>query len=142
VNVFTVDILTPNKVVVKDLPAESVLVPTTSGLTNILKDHTHLISKLCVGEVSIFGGADDPDRHFSVNKGIFKVLGNKITILSEVSEEAFEIDTNRAQLSLENAQSALSNEETYDEEVFEKYLEKIELSKLRIQLSKYENDNK
>ena len=51
---FTVDILTPDKVVAKDMPAESLLVPSVKGQINILVDHTHIVSKLETGMVSVF----------------------------------------------------------------------------------------
>lgn len=134
---FTVDILTPDKVVAKDMPAESLLVPSVKGQINILVDHTHIVSKLETGMVSVFGGADDPDRYFSVSTGICKVLDEKIIILANTSEESHEIDLERAQQALDYAEDRLQNSESLTDEEYTKYNRKIERAKLRIQMCSF-----
>jgi F-type H+-transporting ATPase subunit epsilon len=134
---FTVDILTPAKVVAKNLPADSLLVPTVKGQINILVDHTHIVSKLETGMVSVFGGADDSDKFYSVSTGVCKVLENKIIILANTSEENTEIDIERAKKTLEYSEDMLSSSESISEEDFIKYTRKIERAKLRIQMSTF-----
>lgn len=134
-NCFTVDILTPSKVVAKDMPAESILVPTVRGQINVLEDHTHIVSKLETGVVSIFGGADDPDRFFTVTTGVCKVLENKIIVLANTSEEKHEIDLDRAKEALANAEERLHSD--LNEEEYVKFMRKKERAQLRIQLSSY-----
>ncbi|MAE58969.1 MAG: ATP synthase F1 subunit epsilon [Halobacteriovorax sp.] len=133
-NNFTVDILTPNKVVAKDIPAENVVIPTLKGQIEVMKDHTHVVEKLETGLVTVLGGADDADRNFFVTVGICKVLQNKITILSNTAEESHEVDLERAELALKNAEERLSSTLSDDELV--KYRRKAERAKLRIQLLK------
>lgn len=132
-NHYTVDVLTPSRVLVKDLPAESLLVPTESGQINVLENHTHIVTKLTTGQLSVFGGTDDPDRFFTITAGVCKVLNDKVVILTQVSEENTEIDVERAKLSLQNAEQMLSNESLSDEDIT-KYQRKVERSKLRIQM--------
>ena len=133
-NNFTVDILTPNKVVAKDIPAENVVIPTLKGQIEFMKDHTHVVEKLETGLVTVLGGADDADRNFFVTVGICKVLQNKINILSNTAEESHEVDLERAELALKNAEERLSSTLSDDELV--KYRRKAERAKLRIQLLK------
>lgn len=133
-NYFTVDVLTPEKVVAKDIPAESLLIPTIRGQINILPHHTHLINRLSTGVLSIFGGADDPDRHFSVTYGICKVLEDKVIIMSHTSEEAKEISAERAQAALENALGKLNGGDALSDDEIEKFRRKAERAKLRMQL--------
>lgn len=135
-NYYTVDILTPSKIVAKDIPAESLLVPTVRGQINVLAQHTHIVSKLETGMVSVFGGADDPDRFFTVSTGVCKVLDNKITILAGTSEEKAEIDLDRAEEALKNAEKMLNTEALTDEE-YAKWQRKKERAQLRIQLSHF-----
>ncbi len=135
-NHFTVDILTPDKIVARDIPAESLLIPTVRGQINVLPDHTHIITRLSTGQLSVFGGADDPDRHFIVTYGICKVLLDKIIILSNASEEHHEVDKDRAQLALDNALEALKSDSLSDEEIT-KYRRKVERAQLRIQLCEF-----
>lgn len=134
-NYFTVDVLTPEKVVAKDVPAESLLIPTVRGQINILPHHTHLINRLSTGVLSIFGGADDPDRHFSVTYGICKVLEDKVIIMSHTSEENHEISAERAQEALEAATARLNSGEALSDEEVEKYRRKVQRAQLRVQLS-------
>lgn len=135
INQYTIDILTPNRIVAANVPVESLLVPTTRGQINILGSHTHIVTKLATGQISLFGGADDPDRHFAVTTGIIKVLDGKITILANTAEEAFEIDAERAKLALSRAEDVLATSDTLSDEDITKYRRKIERAKLRIQLS-------
>jgi F-type H+-transporting ATPase subunit epsilon len=129
-NFFTVEILTPSSVVARNVPAESLLIPTVRGQINVLPEHTHLITKLQPGILSILGGADDPDRHFTVTTGICKILKDKITILAETCEEDHGIDVERAKRALAYPESI-----TLDEA--EKYRRKIERAKLRMQIASF-----
>ena len=133
-NNFTVDILTPNKVVAKDIPAENVVIPTLKGQIEVMKDHTHVVEKLETGIVTVLGGSDDPDRNFFVTVGICKVLQDKVTILSNTAEESQEVDLERAELALKNAEEMLSG--TLNDEELLKYRRKAERARLRIQLLK------
>ena len=134
-NYFTVDLLTPEKVVAKDIPAESLIIPTVRGQINVLPHHTHIINRLGTGTLSIFGGADDPDRHFSVTYGICKVLENKVIIMSHTSEENHEIDVERATRALEDAQAHLNSEKPMTDDEVEKFRRKVERAQLRIQIA-------
>lgn len=134
-NYFTVDVLTPEKVVAKDIPAESMLIPTVRGQINILPHHTHLINRLSTGVLSIFGGADDPDRHFSVTYGICKVLEDKVIIMSHTSEENTEISAERAEEALNAALERLNSGEALSDDEIEKYRRKAERAQLRMQLA-------
>ena len=134
-NYFTVDLLTPEKVVAKDIPCESLLIPTVRGQINVLPHHTHLINRLSTGVLSIFGGADDPDRHFSVTHGICKVLEDKVIIMSHTSEECTDINVERAQQALENAEMRLNGGDALSDDELQKYQRKAEKARLRVQLS-------
>lgn len=136
-NFFTVDILTPYKVIAKDIPAESILIPTVKGQINVLPSHTHIVTKLSTGQLSVFGGSDDPDRHFTVSYGICKVLNEKVTILANTSEECAEIDAERAKLALKNAEERLNNSSNLSDDEIEKYRRKAERAKLRIQMAEF-----
>ena len=138
-NYFTVDVLTPEKVVAKDIPAESMLIPTVRGQINILPHHTHLINRLSTGVLSIFGGADDPDRHFSVTYGNCKVLEDKVIIMSHTSEENTEISAERAEAALNAALDRLNSGDAMTDVELEKYRRKAERAQLRVQLAQEKN---
>jgi len=134
-NHFTIDVLTPSKVIAKDIPATSLLVPTVNGQINILEGHTHIVSKLETGIISVFGGGDDQDHFFSVSTGVCKVIGNKVTVLAQTTEVGGELDLARAEKSLTNALEMLKSGDLTEDEIV-KYQRKIERANIRIQLAK------
>jgi F-type H+-transporting ATPase subunit epsilon len=136
-NYFVVDILTPSKIIAKNIPAESLLIPTTRGQINVLENHTHLVTKLSAGVLTVFGGADYADRSFTITTGVCKVLDNKVVILSNTSEESVDVDLERAKLALKRSEEKLANTEGLSLEEVEKYLRKSERAKLRIQLADF-----
>ena len=133
-NFYTVNVLTPQKTVAKDALASSLLVPTQKGQINILENHTHIITPLAPGILSLFGGSDDPDRHFVMTSGICKLFGRKVSILARVCEEAHEINKSRAERALQNAEEALAERSLSDHEI-KKYRNKVERARIRIQLA-------
>ena len=137
-----VDILTPCKILAKDIPVASLLVPTARGQINILENHIHFITTLSNGMLSVFGGPDDPDRHFMVTSGLCKILGRKVSILVHISEETHEIDIERAKRALENAQRVLSSQGDLSDEGILKYRNKLERARLRIQIANFVRSGK
>ena len=131
---FSVDVLTPYKVLAKNIQADSLLVPTSSGEINILRDHTHLVTKLDIGPLTIFGGPDEPDRSFAITSGICKVMKHKVVILTAIGNDVSTIDVDRAKASLANAQNILKTESLSPYE-FEEESKKVERAQLRIHLA-------
>lgn len=134
---YTVDILTPSKIIAKNIPAESLLIPTVRGQINVLENHTHIVSKLSTGVMTVFGGPDYADRHFLVSSGVCKILENKITVLANTSEESTDVNVERAKLSLQNAEEKLKNTEGLSLLEIDEYVQKAERAKLRIQLAEF-----
>lgn len=135
-NHFTVDVLTPNKVIARDIPCESLLIPTVRGQINVLPDHTHIVTRLSTGHLTIFGGADDADKSFTVSYGLCKVVGNKVSILANTCEEDREIDATRAQEALDNANEVLKGSDNLSDEDIVKYQRKAERAQIRLQIAK------
>ncbi len=134
---FTVDILTPSKIIAKGIPAESLLVPTIRGQINILENHTHIITKLSPGVLSVFGGAEYANRNFAVSAGVCKILDNNVIIMSNTAEENNDVDVERARLALKNAEDKLKNTDGLTDEEIAGYHHKVEMAKLRIQLGDF-----
>ena len=68
--------------------------------------HVAFLGILASWSMQIVRSASERDV-FAVHRGFVKVGNNKVTILSDVSEAATEIDINRAQQALERAEQAL-----------------------------------
>ena len=134
---YNVDILTPSKIIAKGVLAESLLIPTVRGQINVLENHTHIVSKLSVGLLTVFGGPDYADRHFVVSDGVCKILEDKVVILSNSAEENTDVDVEGAKLDLANAEAHLKNTENLSSEEIAAYQHKVELAKIRIQVGEF-----
>ena len=134
---YTVDILTPSKIIAKAIPAESLLIPTVRGQINVLENHTHIVTKLATGVLTVFGGPDYADRNFLVSSGVCKILEEKIVVLANTAEESTDVNVERAKLSLQNAEERLKNTEGLSTEEVDEYVQKAERARLRIQLAEF-----
>jgi len=103
---FELEIVTPEKLVVKDV-AEEAQIPGKTGYLGILPGHAPLITELGVGEITYrIGGME---KHVSVAWGFAEVLPNKLTILAETAERPDEIDIPRAEKAKERAEEELTS---------------------------------
>jgi F-type H+-transporting ATPase subunit epsilon len=76
-------IITPEGVV-KEVPADSVTLPTAAGEITILPNHIPLVSVLRPGEIVVRHGAHE--EYLSASTGFLEVHGNTITILADTAE--------------------------------------------------------
>lgn len=103
---FQLEIVTPDKMVVKDV-AEELQMPGRNGYLGILPGHAPLITELAVGEITYRNGSDL--HHLSVAWGFAEVLPDKVTILAETCERPEEIDAARAQEAKKRAEERLKS---------------------------------
>lgn len=129
---FTVDVLTPSRIVAKGLAAEMVVVPTYNGEIQILPHHTHIIEKLDTGIVTIKNG--EHSESFSVTTGICKLLDNKLQIIANVCEKQSEINKDRAEKALALSKNKLSGAESITQEEWIKYQRKAQRAEIRLKL--------
>jgi len=109
---FQLEIVTPEKMVVKDM-ADEMQIPGKDGYLGILPGHAPLITELAVCEISYRKGGQT--YFLSVAWGFAEVLPDKVTILAETAERPQEIDVKRAQESKRRAEEALKNGKTEDD---------------------------
>ncbi len=103
---FQLEIVTPEKMVVKDV-AEELQMPGKNGYLGILPGHAPLITELAVGEITYRNGSDV--HHLSVAWGFAEVLPDKVTILAETCEKPDEIDIARAKEAKQRAEERLKS---------------------------------
>jgi F-type H+-transporting ATPase subunit epsilon len=103
---FQLEIVTPEKVVVRDT-AEEMQIPGKSGYLGILPGHAPLISELSVGEITYKRGGEL--HRLAVAWGFVEVLPDKVTILAETAEKASDIDVQRAEAAKRKAEQALAS---------------------------------
>jgi len=106
---FQLEIVTPEKLVVKDV-AEEMQIPGKNGYLGILPGHAPLITELAVGEITYRHGGET--HHLAVAWGFAEVLQDKVTVLAETAERADEIDVQRAQEAKDRAEQRLKSGST------------------------------
>jgi len=122
---FQLDIVTPEKQVVKDAPAEKAQIPGLNGYLGILPGHAPLISELRAGELTY--EASGTTHKLAVAWGFVEVLPDKVTILAETAERPQEIDVPRAEKAKVRAEERLkSNNPEIDYDRAEDALERAE----------------
>ena len=103
---FQLEIVTPPKLMVKDV-AEEAQIPGLSGYLGILPGHAPLITELAVGVITY--KASGATHTLSVAWGFAEVLPDKVTILAEAAERPQEIDVARAQEAKNRAEALLKS---------------------------------
>ena len=129
-NSFQLEIVTPEKLVVKDA-ADEVQIPGRNGYIGVLPGHAPLITELGAGEISYRAGGQL--HRFSMAWGFAEVLPDRVTVLAETVERADEIDVSRAQQSLHKAEQSLNSAHT--EEDFATAIGKIRRAQARIEVA-------
>jgi len=90
--------------------AEMVIVRTVeSGDIAFQAGHVPFLGVLATWSVEVLRAGDERDS-FAVHRGFVEVSHNKVTILSDVSEAASEIDVPRAEQARDRASDALKDD--------------------------------
>jgi F-type H+-transporting ATPase subunit epsilon len=131
---FQLEIVTPEKMVVRDV-AEEIQIPGKNGYLGILPGHAPLISELAVGEITYRNGT--ATHRLAVAWGFAEVLPDKVTILAESAERAGEIDVSRAQASKQRAEEDLAKSAT--EEDFQRATAELQRAETRLDVAANKN---
>jgi F-type H+-transporting ATPase subunit epsilon len=131
---FQLEIVTPEKMVVRD-NAEEAQIPATTGYIGILPGHAPLITELGAGEISYRSGGQV--HRFATAWGFAEVLPDRVTVLAETVEPAEQIDVPRAQQSLAKAEEELKAAQT--EEEVSADLGKVRRAQARIDVAENKN---
>jgi len=131
---FQLEIVTPEKLVVKD-SAEEVQIPATTGYIGVLPGHAPLITELGAGEISYRSGGQV--HRFATAWGFAEVLPTRVTVLAETVERPEDIDVARAQQTLQQAQDALKS--AGSEEEVETQIAKVRRAQARIEVAEQKN---
>ena len=127
---FKLNLFTPKGAVIKDLEANDIVIPTVRGEINILPEHTHILTELSTGLMTV--KTPMGTRHFTVTAGLCRVLKDTVTVLSFTSEKSEEIDLERAKAAKSKATDRLSGKESLSDLDLIKFRRKLERAELRI----------
>jgi F-type H+-transporting ATPase subunit epsilon len=129
-NSFQLEIVTPEKMVVKDT-AEEMQIPGKDGYLGILPGHAPLITELAVGLISY--RKEGATQYLAVAWGFAEVLPDKVTVLAETAERADEIDVSRAEEARKRAEERLKSGNT--ETDFTRAQDSLERAETRLEVA-------
>jgi len=131
---FQLEIVTPEKQVVKGVAAEEAQIPGENGYLGVLPGHAPLISELKSGALTYRAGGKT--HTVCVAWGFVEVLPDKVTILAETAERPQDIDVPRAEKAKARAEERLkSNNPDVDYDRAEDALERAE-SRIKVAAEK------
>lgn len=104
---FTLEIVTPDRVVTSDNEVVSLVVPGVGGYLGIMANHAPLMTELTIGEI-IVHRLNGEEVHIAATQGFLEVSNNKATILVNTAERAEEIDLERAKEAVRLAEERLA----------------------------------
>src|SRR5437660_10550842 len=106
---FQLEIVTPEKMVVRDV-VEEMQIPGRNGYLGVLPGHAPLITELAVGEISY--RKENETHYLAVAWGFAEVLPERVVILAETAERPEEIDVKSAKQSKQRAEERLKSGST------------------------------
>lgn len=102
--VFTIDVITPARKVLS-VEAESIIIPSPQGYLGILYNHAPLVTPLGVGVITYKHKGEK--GAIAVCGGFVEVSNNRVSIMADTAECAWEIDMERAKRAEERARDRL-----------------------------------
>jgi F-type H+-transporting ATPase subunit epsilon len=106
---FSISVVTPEGAAFEG-DAEMLIVPGAAGEIGVLARHAPLVAMLKAGSTRVHMG-DGEIREFATGPGFFQVLEDRAIALVDDAVSAAEIDGDRAQRQLEEAQAELDKVE-------------------------------
>ena len=100
------EVITAEQQVYSD-EVEVLIAPGIDGEMGILPHHAPLMTALQPGEILI--RKDGEETYLAVSGGFLEVMGNQVTILADACERSDEIDEERAQEAMQQAQERLAS---------------------------------
>jgi|GEM_PF-4147684 len=98
-------ILTPERVIVENIPVESVTIPAWEGEMSVLYNHIPYIAQLREGVMKYRDG--DREEYFGVFWGFFEVYKNNVIILAEEAKLSKEIDEEKTRQEYQRIKDAM-----------------------------------
>ena len=98
---LTLTLVTPQRVIVKDKPVDSVTLPAWEGTMTVLFNHAPIMVQLKEGILKYREGSEE--EFFAVYWGFAEVIDNKVMILAEDAKISSEIDLEKIHQEYEKA---------------------------------------
>ena len=101
---LTLDIVSPERRVLS-VACDEVRAPGVQGGFGVRRGHTSFMSALEPGRLTYVEGGRE--HHYAIGGGFLQVADDKVIVLADTAEAAADIDVDRAQRALSDAQEKL-----------------------------------
>lgn len=128
---LTLKIVTPEEEVLNE-EVDQVNVSTSQGELGILPHHAALMAKLIPGELKIKKGSKL--THFAIGAGFLQMENNILTIMTDLAENADEIDEKAVETARKRAEQAL--EQKLGDEEYAETLASLEKSLAQLKVKR------
>lgn len=102
---MTLQIVTPEGTLLKDVATDAVIIPSSEGSMGILHNHAPMVTTLKVGVLRYKQGNNY--ARVALGGGFLELSNNRITVLADTAESGDTIDILRAQEARKRAESRL-----------------------------------
>lgn len=102
---MTLQVITPERTIARDLETDAVVIPVTDGSMGILYNHAPMVATLRTGVLRYKQGGTY--KRMAVAGGFVELSHNRITVLADAAEMAESIDVLRAQEARRRAEARL-----------------------------------
>lgn len=107
---MTLQVITPEKTVIRDVVTDAVVVPVTDGSMGILHNHAPMVTTLRIGVLRFKSG--ERFERIALTGGFMELSNNQITVLADSAETAESIDVMRAKQARDRAEARLRERTT------------------------------
>ncbi len=106
---LTLNLITPEKQLIKDKPVDMVILPALLGEMGILPGHINTVVQLGMG--SLRYKADGKQEEFAALGGFVEVINNEVNVFAESAALAGEIDEEKESQRIKALKESLSNKD-------------------------------
>ena len=107
-NTIQLEIVTPTRIL-DEGQVSYVRCPGVDGSFGVMANHIEGIIVLDVGEVKV--RKDNQEKYLSISGGYAEIMGDRLELLVESVEKSSEIDSERAEMSMERARTRKSEQD-------------------------------
>jgi F-type H+-transporting ATPase subunit epsilon len=131
---FTLNLVTPEKKLVAGQEVEELFAPAYRGELNILPGHAPLLTTLETGIVKYRLKGETKLQSVAISWGYAQVNPMGVNILAETAERAEEIDVERVNQTLKDAEDRLAKQDESPETI-EKLQRKVARARVRLEVA-------
>ena len=125
---FTLNVISPEGILIDERATTSLVIRTKTGELNILPGHLDMVSVLGDGAMKI-----DSGKPYIISGGVMEVLADKVTVLADKVKECFMVDIVKNQKRLNEIDEKIM-EETLSDMDFKQIMEEKERLETEIRI--------